>query len=72
MTSVTFFKTSWRAESSGHLDYVGHAVWSHLMVLLCFFYCLNPSHYSLRSFEITATPFSCKTPAVFCGLKNFT
>ncbi len=35
--SVTFFKTTWHVEASGHLLYFGRAVWIHFMVLLCNF-----------------------------------
>ncbi len=65
IASVTFFKTAWHVEASGHLDYFRPAVQMHFMVIMIFFMFENWSPYTLIVWEVTATPFSCEIPAVF-------
>ncbi len=35
---VTFFKTTWHVEASGHLDFFRRAVWRHLIILSYLFF----------------------------------
>ncbi len=73
MASVTFFKTTWHVESSGHLDYFGQEVWRHFMILLCIFLMFESwSPFTSTVWDMTALPFSFETHAMFCGLKIFT
>ncbi len=57
-----------KLQSISVITYFRQAIWRRFMVLIPF----NPNLHSLIFGEITATPFFCETPAVFCGLKNFT
>ncbi len=42
------------------------------MILVCIFFTFeNLSPFTLIVWKMTATPFSCETPAVICGLENF-
>ncbi len=50
MASVTFFKTAWHVEISGHLACFRGAVWTNLMVWYVFFKCLKSGHHSLQLF----------------------
>ncbi len=44
----------------------------HMNAALYFFMSKTWSPFTAIVWEMTATPFSSETPAVFCGLKNFT
>ncbi len=71
MAPVMFPKSAWHFKASGYLPQ--RAEWKHFVFLLCIFLRSKLGHYLLRFLgEITATSFSCETPAVFCEIKNFT
>ncbi len=72
MASLMFSKITWHVEASGHLDYIGHAVWRHFVVLLCIILPFETkSPFTSMVLATTTMPVSCETPAVFCGLKIF-
>ncbi len=67
VASVAFLKTNgmWRPQETG-ITWTLDEQYGFIM----FFETWSPYTSIVR--EMTATPFSCETPAVFCGLKNFT